>query len=81
MRLIHNKSLFLVESGLGLYLRHGDPPTEGYRLAAAYCEHYDPRYGTGLNGPSVNRIEEIADFLLAIKTYEEAGSKLPVLKS
>jgi hypothetical protein len=43
--------------------RHGDSPSEGYRLAANYCEHYDPPYGNGLNGPSVNRIEEIAGFV------------------
>jgi hypothetical protein len=70
-----------VEGGLGLYLRRGDSPTDGYRLAAAYCEHYDPRYGTGFNGPSAVRIEEIADFVLAIETYEQTGSKLPFLQS
>ena len=81
VRVIHNHNLFLVESGLGLYLRHSDSPTEGYRLAAAYCEHYDPRYGTGLNGPSVERIEEIAGFVLAIEAYEKTGSKLLSLQS
>ena len=67
MRVIHNQNLFLVEGGLGLYLRRNNSPTDGYRLAAAYCEHYDPRYGTGFNGPSAVRIEEIADFVLAIE--------------
>ncbi len=81
VRVIQNQSLFLVEGGLGLYLRRGDSPTDGYRLAAAYCEHYDPRYGTGFSGPSAARIEEIADFVLAIETYELAGSKLPFLQS
>jgi len=47
VRVIHNRNLFLVESGLGLYLWHSNSPTGGYRLAAAYCEHYDPRYGNG----------------------------------
>jgi hypothetical protein len=64
-----------VESGLGLYLWHGNSPTAGYRLAAAYCEHYDPRYGNGLNGPSVERIEEIAGFVLSTEAFEETGSK------
>jgi hypothetical protein len=81
VRVIHNQSLFLVEGGLGLYLRRSDSPTDGYRLAAAYCEHYDPRYGPGLNGPSVVGLKEIADFVLAIETYEEAGSNLPFLQS
>lgn len=81
VRVIHNQNLFLVEGGLGLYLRRNNSPTDGYRLAAAYCEHYDPRYGTGFNGPSAVRIEEIADFVLAIETYEQAGSKLPFLQS
>jgi hypothetical protein len=79
VRMIQNQSLFLVEGGLGLYLRRGGSPTDGYRLAAAYCEHYDPRYGTGFNGPSAAWIEEIADFVLAIETYEQEGSKLPFL--
>jgi len=70
VRVIHNMNLFLVESGLHLYLWHGDSPAEGYRLAANYCEHYEPRYGNGLNGPSVNRIREIADFVLAIEAHE-----------
>ena len=81
VRVIYNQSLFSVEGGLGLYLRRSNSPTDGYRLAAAYCEHYDPRYGTGFNGPSAARIEEIADFVLAIETYEQAGSKLPFLQS
>jgi hypothetical protein len=71
VRLIHDRSMFLVESGLGLYLWHGDSPTEGYRLAANYCEHYDPRHGNGLNGPSVDRIKEIARFVLAMETHEK----------
>jgi hypothetical protein len=81
VRVIQNQSLFFVEGGLGLYLRRGDSPTDGYRLAAAYCEHYDPRYGTGFSGPSAARIKEIADFVLAAETYEQAGSKLPFLQS
>jgi hypothetical protein len=73
LRLIHNQKLFLVESGLRLYLWHGNSPVEGYHLAANYCEHYDPRYGNGLNGPSVNRIEEIAGFVLAMEAHEKGA--------
>ena len=81
VRVIHDWNLFLVESGLGLYLWHRDSPTKGYRLAAAYCKHYDSHYGTDLNGPSAKRIEEIAEFVLAIEAYEETGSKLFFPKS
>jgi hypothetical protein len=75
VRLIRNQSLFLVEGGLRLYLwpERSDSPTEGYRLAASYCEHYDPRYGNGLNGPSTNRIEEIASFILAFEAHEASN--------
>jgi hypothetical protein len=75
LRIIHDMNLFLVESGLRLYLSHHDLPTEGYRLAVDYCEHYDLRYGNGLCGPSADRIEEIAGFVLAIEAYEQAGHK------
>ncbi len=75
VRLIQNMNLFLVEGGLQLYLWHGYSPAEGYRLAANYCEHYDPRYGNGLNGPSANRIREIADFVRTIEAHEEGGTQ------
>jgi len=77
LRIIENMNLFFVESGIRLYLSHGNSPVDGYRLAANYCEHYDPRYGNGLNGPSVKRIEEIAGFVLAMEAHEEKKSKLP----
>lgn len=73
VRLIHNHNLFLVESGLDLYLRHGNSPADSYRLAAAYCEHYNSRYGNGLNGPSAQRIEEIAGFVRVVEAYEPTG--------
>jgi hypothetical protein len=72
VRLIHDMNLFFVESGLRLYMGNGVSSVEGYRLAANYCEHYDPRYGTGLNGLSVNRIKEIIGFILAIEGHEKA---------
>ena len=36
-----------------------------------------PQKARGVTEP----IEEIADFVLAIETYEQAGSKLPFLQS
>jgi hypothetical protein len=73
VRIIHDHNLFLVECGLHIYLGHGDTPTEGYRLAANYCEHYDPRYGNCLNGPSRRRIEEIIDFVHGIEARGKVG--------
>ena len=32
VRIIRDHNLFLIECGLGIYLRHGDVPSEGYRL-------------------------------------------------
>ena len=63
VRIIRDHNLFLIECGLGIYLRHGNAPTEGYRLAASDCENYDPRFGSNLNGPSRRRLGEIIDFI------------------
>ncbi len=73
VRIIHDHNLYLNECGLRIYLGHGDTPTGGYRLAVNYCEHYDPRYGNCLNGPSRRRIEEIVDFIRGVEDREEAG--------
>jgi hypothetical protein len=73
VRVIHHHNLFLIECGLHIYLGHGDTPTEGYRLAADYCENYDPRYGNSLNGPSRRRIEKIIDFIHRVEARETAG--------
>lgn len=71
VRLIYNRNLFLVEKGLRVYLWHTDSPSEGYRLAANYCEHYDPRYGNGLNGPSHTKIHEIVRFMFTLEALEK----------
>ena len=73
VRIIHDHNLFLVECGLHIYLGHGVTPIEGYRLAVNYCEHYDPRYGNCLNGPSGRRIGEIVDFIRGVEDREEAS--------
>ena len=76
VRIIRDRNLFLVESALQvcLGLGYGGTPTEGYRLASNYCEHYDPRYGNCLNGPSRGRIEDIINFVLAVEVREENES-------
>jgi hypothetical protein len=69
IRIINDHSLFLIEAGLGLYL-HCDDPAAAYRVARSYCENYDARYGSGLNGPSLDRIEEISGFAVMREAYE-----------
>ena len=63
---IKNWNLYLVEEGLRLYLGNRVSPSNGYKLAADYCQHYDPKYGTSLNGPSRTKVEEILHFVVTI---------------
>lgn len=71
VRIIRQWDLLLVEQGLDLVLRPHAAPTDGYRLAADFCQHYDPRYGNGLNGPSRQRIIDIARCMLTVEALEE----------
>jgi len=70
VRIVRNWNLMLVEEGLAIYLWHPDSPAHGYKLAADYCQHYDPRYGNGLCGPSRTRIAEIVRFMLTLEALE-----------
>ena len=72
VRQIRDWNLMLLEYGLILNLRNNLHPTEPYRVAVDYCQHYDPRYGNGLNGPSAQRIEEIAAFADAREAWESS---------
>jgi hypothetical protein len=71
VRIVHNWNLMLVEHGLAIYLWHTDSPTHGYKLAADYCQHYDSRYGNGLNGPGQTKLAEIVRFMFNIEALEE----------
>jgi hypothetical protein len=71
IRIVHHWNLVLVEYGLAIYLWHSDSPTRGYKLAADYCQNYDPRYGNGLNGPSRTKIGEIVRFMFTLEALEE----------
>lgn len=70
-RLIKNWKLMLVEEGLNLYLDKYASPFYGYKLAADYCQHYNPRYGTNLNGPSRGKVEEILHFVVNVEVSED----------
>jgi len=71
VRIIKNRNLFLVEEGLRIFLGSADDPSDGYRLAANYCENYDPKHGNGLNGPSLTKLNEIVRFMFNIEGREE----------
>ena len=71
LRILRDHNLFLVESGFDIYLGHRNRPADGYRLAASYCENYDPRYGDNLNGPSRQRIQEIIQFIEIVEAREQ----------
>jgi len=71
VRVIQNWNLMLVEQGLAIYLWHVDSPSDGYKLAANYCQHFDSRYGNGLNGPSLTKIHEIVRFMFTMEALED----------
>jgi hypothetical protein len=73
VRVIGNWDLLLVEEALDICLLPGDrtSPSDGYKLAADYCQHYDSRYGNGLTGPSRWRILALARFAERYERMEE----------
>jgi hypothetical protein len=81
VRIIHNWNLMLIEHALALYLANSPSPSAGYKLAAYYCEHYDPRYGTNLNGPSSLKILEIVRWMFTREAVEDERDPVPALRS
>ena len=57
--------------GLTLVLEAECGPSEGYKLAADYCVHYDPRHGHSLNGPSRTKLMEIVRHMFTIEALED----------
>lgn len=70
VRIVHNWNLMLVEHALSIHLWHKNSPADGYKLAADYCQNYDPKHGNGLNGPSRTKIEEMVRFMFSIEASE-----------
>ena len=68
VRIIKINDLFIVEEAFKILLWGIDNPSSGYRLAANYCENYDPSYGNNLNRGSVKALKEIASFIIS---YED----------
>jgi hypothetical protein len=75
VRIVKDANLLLIEEALALYLWHVNSPSVGYKLAVAYAAHYDPRYGTGLNGPSRDRLQELVDFIRHCEVLEAAAAE------
>jgi hypothetical protein len=71
VRIIHNWDLLLVEQALAICLWYSDSPAHGYKLVADYCQHYESRFGNGLNGPSRKKIEEMARFIYKLEATQE----------
>jgi hypothetical protein len=67
-RQIHSWRLFLIEQALEILLYSTNDSSAAYRLASCYCEHYNPKYGNSLNGPSVDRIKQIVWFITMVET-------------
>lgn len=74
VRIIHNWGLFLVEDAIRIYLFSTRSVSDGYRLAAVYCQNYDPKYGNNLNGPSLAKIDAIARFVCFVDAIEDADA-------
>lgn len=71
VRIINCWPLLLVEEGLAVHLASHHDPGAGYRLAADWTENYDPRYGSGLNGPSVGKLQELVRFMFVVEGLED----------
>lgn len=80
VRIIRNWNLLLVEEALAICLAPQPAPADCYKLAADYCQHYDPRYGNGLNGPSSAKITELVRFLFTHEALEDS-SPTPTTKA
>ena len=77
VRIVREASLMRLEEALDILLGYGgaDCPAGGYQLAARYCEHYDSRYGTNLNGPALARVQAIAGFVAQQEALETASQE------
>ncbi len=71
VRVIHCWPLFLVEQGLAVHLGRSTSPADGYKLAADWAQHYDSRYGNGLNGPSQGKLHELVRFMYTVEALED----------
>ncbi|MGH7134723.1 MAG: hypothetical protein ACREHD_03225, partial [Pirellulales bacterium] len=76
VRIVTNWNLLVIEKALAIMLRKAPTPSDGYRLAADYCRHDDPRYIEGLSGVSETKILEIVRFMFTREALEDWSSGL-----
>ena len=70
VRIIQQWDLMLIEEGLALYLGQKRTPYDGYRLALDDCKHYEPKFGTDLNGPSREKLVALLGFVATTEARE-----------
>jgi hypothetical protein len=70
VRIIKKWDLMLIEEGLALYLGLKRTPYDGYRLALDDCQHYEPKFGTDLNGPSREKLVALLGFVATTEARE-----------
>jgi hypothetical protein len=73
VRIINNWNLFIIEECLGILFRNNKDTSDGYKLVSDYCKNYDPHYGSGLNGPSRDKIQNIAYFVAEVEAWEKSN--------
>ncbi|HEY1171147.1 MAG TPA: hypothetical protein VGH19_07270 [Verrucomicrobiae bacterium] len=71
VRVIKCWPVMLVEKGLALHLGLTTTPSDGYKLAADWAQHYDPKYGNGLNGPSGGKLMELVRYMYGVEAIED----------
>jgi hypothetical protein len=71
VRIVTNSKLLIIEKSLAIMLGYAPTPSDGYRLAADYCRHYDSRYREVLNGPSTTKILELVRFMFTREALED----------
>lgn len=83
VRIVKNWHLLVIEKALAIMLGYTPTPSDGYRLAVAYCRHYDPHFGEQLCGPSEAKILEIVRFMFTREALEDwsSGSTAPSLRA
>jgi hypothetical protein len=74
VRIVPNWNLLLVEEALAICIWYPNSPAHGYKLAADYCQNYDPSYGESLNGPSRTKLLAMARFMFTVEA-REAGEE------
>jgi len=81
VRVIHCWPLLLVEEGLAIHLGMAKSTSEGYKLAVDWIQNFDALAGNGLNGPSVDRIKELMQFMAEVEAMEKAKPRVRARRS